>query len=785
MLYYVEIMLLLIYLILLIFFSILIWSGITILRRASSENRFQVLLPAGTILGIALYIFLINAVAHIIKGPFGFYLALGIQLVIAFFVKRVPAQAIDYPKNHHKLLFILSIFFFIPFLIVISAQGPANTADSFMHYSIASVFGRGDYPPHVPWQPDYISYYHLGVAQFLAALRTFTSASYELLFALFEMLTLACIALIVPWLYKTSKHNLLLFFSVSAFSIFSLGSFFLAWPTSFDLSPLSAGINWIKNLPTLADVPANGYGTQTNLLSFMLFAHRVLGIAIFIVILVLMLFPKAGKLYYFSLIILISSLALADESTFTVAIPAIFLVMLFTSSSSFLKTLLFIAVSTVIVVFQGGILSYVVFNPNRTPSDILIFPPDAKGPSALYENYRSSRFGSIGSTFAKRDTTPLVFFNVGIALRVGILLLISALLFFKSKTKDPLYKGLLVLSLASLFGLLEFIILIPKGYLHANGSRFVGLSYYFSGLVIIYLIYLFWEKGAFLNKRFLKIVKLSKILIIWTLALTIIPSIIILFPLQDYNWYTNSAETKNPFFAWIKQNIPQQDRILFLAANSPSANVSINLSIISQTGAFTPIWAPPIRSFYGADVSPTFFDIFYTLNPSLLRLLQVKYIIVGPQYLSLLPAQRQADINNNVFFKPVYLSDNKELAVLQIQDAYLNEAQEYEGTFTQLKEIAPLDSTYYIESPPAIEESMYRSTRLILSDRKMYYSKTVAFYNYQLDADLKYYGETADYYDYLILGKNTDPKTICSCDAELAWSYAGGNIKLWKTNSKP
>lgn len=109
-----------------------------------------------------------------------------------------------------------------------SAQGPANTADSLMHYSLAAVFARGDYPPHVPWQPDYISYYHLGVAEILGAMRTITSASYELLFSFLELVVLSCIVIILPWLHKVRKPQFILFFATSAFGILSLGSFWFA-----------------------------------------------------------------------------------------------------------------------------------------------------------------------------------------------------------------------------------------------------------------------------------------------------------------------------------------------------------------------------------------------------------------------------------------------------------------------------------------------------------------------------------------------------------------------------
>lgn len=371
------------------------------------------------------------------------------------------------------------------------------------------------------------------------------------------------------------------------------------------------------------------------------------------------------------------------------------------------------------------------------------------------------------------------FFNVGIVWRLIIISLIFLLLLKTSKKKDLIFKIISIFCLASIFALIEFIIVVPKGYLNSNGSRFLGLSYYFSGLAIIYLIYLFWENCKLTSQLFQLIVKLLKIFIICTLFFTIIPSVAILYPLQAYNWYKNSTEIKIPFFTWIKQNIPLEDRILLLVANTPTA--SANISLIVQEGAFTPIWPPQIRSFYGVDTSPTFFDISYTLNPSLLKLLKLKYLIVSNEFVSQLPKERVADLNNNLFFQPFFSPESNGLTILKIQEKYLEEGKEFAGTFTELQKIAPFVGSYFIEDPPAIEESMYRSTRLILADRKLYFNKSVAFYNYQINVTLKYYGESADHYDYLILGKNTEPEKICHCKTELFWSGLGENLKVWKT----
>ena len=63
--------------------------GFVIIRRICSELRLQILLPASVILGISLYIFLLNLTAYIFKGPPGFYIALAIEVLLAYFINNL------------------------------------------------------------------------------------------------------------------------------------------------------------------------------------------------------------------------------------------------------------------------------------------------------------------------------------------------------------------------------------------------------------------------------------------------------------------------------------------------------------------------------------------------------------------------------------------------------------------------------------------------------------------------------------------------------------------------
>ena len=165
-----------------IFFTILFSTGVVIIKRAISENRAQVLLPAGSIFGICLYIFLLNLTAHLIKGIPGFLFALLLQIILTFLITRlIPTSPLTFPKGKEAKIWIFLLFFWVVFLYQITAHATTDGADSTLHQSFAARFIRGDYPMHTPWQPDYIAYYHFGGAQLLGSLHALTGAPYYFL----------------------------------------------------------------------------------------------------------------------------------------------------------------------------------------------------------------------------------------------------------------------------------------------------------------------------------------------------------------------------------------------------------------------------------------------------------------------------------------------------------------------------------------------------------------------------------------------------------------------------
>ena len=155
-------------------------------------------------------------------------------------------------------------------------------------------------------------------------------------------------------------------------------------------------------------------------------------------------------------------------------------------------------------------------------------------------------------------------------------------------------------------------------------------------------------------------------------------------------------------------------------------------------------------------------------------------MITNP-YIAQLPKERLQDLLNKDFFTSVFISSDKSMIILEVKPKFLSEGKNFDGTFAQLEQIAPKDGTYCIDYPPNITENVYRILRLLLYDRRHYCNKGGAFYNARIDITLDFPRDNPDQYDFLVLGKDVDPKTICNCQTKLLWTGLGNGVKFWQT----
>lgn len=777
-----KLMIVLIYLKIIFLFIIIFFSGIIIARRAIAEQRPQIIIPTGIILGLGLFLFITNLLAHLIKGLPLFYITLFTQALIAYlFHIKFPVESMEFPQKRALKLWLLSLFFWGGILGVIVSTSPFNGGHDAFYHTHATVFLRGDYPIHTPWQPDYIGFHHLGASQLLGSIKALTGADYYSIQGMVSFFMIFAWSQIITWLILKSTNKLkdLLVFSIPAFlGIISVGGFIIAYPQGFSLPMLDGNFfSWFKKIPGL-EFPEFGQFSAISIDAVILFFHRVLSTSFFLGTLAIILNPskKYSILVIALLTTLIASMALTDESVLIGALPAIALFSFYIFNKNIRLIAIFLILTATVLVTQGGIITELILNRYHSGSGVLILPEDRESP---YEKFRSWRLKQQSSYLYAMTQThqPLRFFHPGIVWQLSIFLLLITLAFivFQNKQRDygkPTLISSGVFLISSIIFFIAYHAIVPYPF-HTNGWRLLSLSYQFSGIGIGILL------GAFLlfgDKKWL----LLKILIIWILIFSLIPPFIKLFPRRDdLFWVKVTRETKSETFKWIESNLSVSDKIIALTDTNPIP--STNTDLVKQVGIYTPIWDPKIRAHDIFDTNPAYADLFYTLNPSIIKILKPDYILFSNSYLGNLPEQRKLQILNEGYFKTIYTNSITGERIVKIMSAYLQEAEDFAGTLEELRTIAPKDGIYFIDHKSTSENlNLYRSIVMTLRDRKFY--GLPDYWNGRVDVYIPFYGYRADYYDYLVLGGNVDPDTVCNCESKLIWQGYLGRIKLWKTN---
>lgn len=734
-------------------------------------------------MGISFYIFLVNVVAHLIKGLPGFYFALALEVSIALIISRLRiANTLSFPKGNQKKFWILSLIVLTVFFYKIAAHAPSGS-DTIGYFSYAMVFERGDFPIHTPWQPEYKTFTHIGLSLFLGAVHGLASVPLVFIQYFTAFLILVSISQTLMWFirYKQSSFTYLILLPVLV-GLISLGSFMIAWPTSFSLPETGNNlVKWLNSLPNVNNT-LSLYGSPTILDGFIYFFHRLLALSVTLLLIFILIFPHGknsflGKVYALILILVIG---LIDESSVVATLPVLLIFMFFkTYRKSILNFSIFLLILLSAFYLQGGLIKDFAdreLNRNsQAKPTVLIFPKDKDNRFYNFLSYRLVKLKPV-SFETQTNYKPLQWFHPGITLQLitAVALCVLAGIFFKKYASYKEICSLLwVLSLTAITSFVAYFAIVPNDFWHKNGDRFLAQAYYFSGLSIAFFITYWWINSP---KRF----SFIKILVSWILLISIIPSLTQLFPRPVQFWFKLQTEEIRASFKWVKKNIPINEKIIVLTDGS--AIPSSNIGLVSYIGAHTPIWGALPRSFEVFDTNPTYADLFYTLNPQILKSLGVRYLILSEDYLKHLPENRKKDILNPDFFHTVFTDDYKKEIIVEVTTDYLSKAQNLGGTFEELNTITPKNGAYYLDQKSLTEnKNLYRTAEMTLVDREIY--GAYDWFNARIDFDLPYHEPTHDHYDYLVLGEGTDPKIFCNCNNPiLIWNGLGNNINLWKTN---
>lgn len=767
-----------------IFFVTPIWfTGVVIIRTIIKEQRVELIFPSGLIMGISLYVFLLNGISYIILPPQSIYISYLILFLSGIILRRIhKLESLTLPNGEVFLFWVLSLIFWAFFLIWKSNFALIGS-DTNLYYSIAATFIKGNFPPQTPWQPDIPLSYHVGTSELLGAFHFLTGLDFTFLHLFFSTLFILCSIQIITWVIK--RHNNLISFLLAnlavATTFISFGFFYITWPVFPLKIPEFKSLNqlvlWLRDLPTVNN-SIEVYGAPISLDGLIYFVFHGFGLAIVLSLIALILHIKKGTWGGWLIICIgLASLALVSESIFIAAFPALVLGMLLVEhkegnlSKKFKKILILLILTVLVIFYQGGIISEAI-KPNSIEESAVIFPKKED----IKEDFTSYHLGQQSSKLLplKKEWLPLRWFHPGI----DILLLLSLLIILIIKVEFSQAVLLKILFIAAVASLLAYHFIVPK-FLVANGNRFLSVSFLFFSLLLSFTLIYLREK---VSKNFTKKV-LFLVLVMWIFVPTILPP---LASLSKTRFGENKLIPKklagSPAILWLKNNSNYSDRVVVLDKNAPHPSGQVRALV--EAGVFAPVFDGSIRAFT-IEASPEYIDIAYSLSPSALSKLGISRLLIDHDFYQTLPKKRLEQLGNEKYFKRIFDNSNNLREwerVYEVNDEYLRNGGELDGTLHELFNILPNIGKIYIDNEENFKyDFLRRPIIFMLRDRDLYYLPQSGVY---LNVEANINQKTPDKninYDYLVLGNKTDPQSACRCKVKLIWKGLNNQIYLWRS----
>lgn len=772
------------WLLLLLYLVPVLIAGIIILRKTTSIDRLEVLIPVGSVFGISIFTFFVNIFSFITLGKLAVYLAYLFLILIGIFVYKMKTKnsSLNFPSKKALLFYLISILIWASFIFW-KASTALIGSDTNLYYSIAHSMIRGNFPPMTPWQPDLPLSYHLGASELLGAFYLFTGLNFQFLHLVFSTLFILCSVQIFIWIWGRYKNQLsFVLANLAGLVVFvSFGFFYLLLPNFYIHLPNIHNFNelviFLRNLPTV-NQSIEVYGAPINLDALIYFIFHTFGLSIFLsIVAILIYYKKNNSLVTWAILSVgLSTLALVSESIFVATAPAVFVGVLLIEKAKGtlfknLRPLILLGVlTTVIILFQGGIITSAISPSKIKEESVVIFPSKAD----IKEDFTSYHYYQEISKILPVNNEWLSFhwFHVG----VDLLILINILILIKLKTEFKQRILLLTLFITGFTSLIAYNVLVPK-FLVANGNRFLSFSFLTFSLVVCFsLIHII---RSLKRENLLKKIILTAF-VLWLFIPTIVPPLALLSKTRfGENKLIPRKEQTTIGVEWIKNNLSYNSRVAVLDVRAPHPSGMARVMV--QGGVFAPVFPPEFRV-YTIEASPEYVDIVYYLSPKVIKKFKIDTLLIDSHYYENADKFVKERLNDKKNFKVLFEKTNPDKSwerVLKVQSEYYN-LPESEGTLDQLSRVT-LIGKIYIDNEENFSPSFLRRPLIFtLRNRDLYFLPQSGVYlNVEADINLHELKENKKY-DFLVLSKTTNPFDICQCKTELIWKGVWDKVHLWK-----
>ncbi len=775
-------------------------AGIYIIRKTTQCTRLELIIPAGILAGAAVDIFLLSSLSFLVPGSTTIWATevTFVFLTLGLFVDR-DLKKIDKPAGKTHTLFVISLVGWGLYLFN-RASYTGFGGDTDIYYSIAKTFANGNWPLRSPWQPSFLVNYHYGGSLLLGQLQYFTNSSFDFIHRMTAFVLMFSAVQLLIWMFKrhATYSSFLIYQLLPLVCLVSVGSLMFVWPHFPLQTPIISSITdlpgWISKLPTGLDA-YELWGGPGVIEHFFYFLHHGVGFSIFVLVMFLIFNFRGYLSECFLFIAVFSSLSLAGEAYFIPGLISSGLVIFYSQlkNQTFKKNIIKLTISAIliglIVLFQGGTITSGALSGEQS---VLFFPTKQDfanrwgrvGPLDI----NGVHFTEISSKLleSRSDWMPFRWFHIGLPWLLSIGLALIIVLSFRRREKIDIAVFFLI---SSLIAVIAYFAIVHK-YVPASNSRFLAASFQFAAILIVLEVIWLYESWKDKLIKMVKVILLSVCL--WVLIPSILPPLMSVVRNSDRNFLLTPL-VLNEFDSvdWLKKNISIKARVMDMITGSYYTNrwgersdlrAGIQLSIYA--GVMTPLFGPKIRDLH-FEASPEYFDAFYTLNPSSFKTLDVNYLVMDDNLFKKLPEIRQQELMNPKYFSLVYKNSQDLLSerIYQINDAFLNEAKDLNGTFAELDQIIPKQAEIFVDDRRDINSwnHLFKAVTLKFKDRNSYTVNSPVTY---MQADVYYrigFADKAPKYDYLILYKTTKPESVCNCHPQLIWQGLDNEVSLWKT----